>query len=196
MRDFATGKMISTSISSARAPWTAIKIRWQYTRRCTNRSTAARCSSSPILPYPIRIVIYPLLAYTFLNKGYSPLLDTIATKLSPEVMNSRYGKEFSAFVSNAKNTLVGMNVPDFELVKDSVAYTPKTFAGKNLFVVVWTSGNQQNIDYLSALKQVYEKWHDKGLEVLSSSIGGSDEEYGYDIYSLNLPWTEVRMPGE
>lgn len=134
----------------------------------------------------------PLLAYTFLNKGYSPLLDTIAAKLSPEVMNSRYGKDFSGFISNAKSTLVGMNVPDFELVKDSVVYSPKTFAGKNLFVVVWTSGNQQNIDYMSALKQVYEKWHDKGLEVLSSCIGGGDEEYGYDIYSLNMPWTEIR----
>lgn len=134
----------------------------------------------------------PLLAYTFLNKGYSPLLDTIAAKLSPEVMNSRYGKEFSGFVTNAKNTLVGMNAPDFELTKDSITYNPKTFAGKNLFVLAWTSGNQQSIDYLSALKQVYEKWHDKGLEVLSSNIGGSDEEYGYDIYSLNLPWAEVR----
>lgn len=134
----------------------------------------------------------PLLASTFLNKGYSPLLDTIAVKLSPEVMGSRYGKDFSGFISNAKNTLVGMEAPDFELVKDSVTYSPKTFAGKNLFVVAWTSGNQQNIDYMSALKQVYEKWHDKGLEVLSSSIGGGDEEYGYDIYSLNLPWTEVR----
>ena len=134
----------------------------------------------------------PLLAYTFLNKGYSPLLDTIAAKLSPDVMNSRYGKEFSGFVTNAKSTLVGMSAPDFELIKDSAAYSPKTFAGKNLFVVAWTSGNQQNIDFLSALKQVYEKWHDKGLEVLSSNIGGSDEEYGYDIYSLNLPWIEVR----
>lgn len=134
----------------------------------------------------------PLLAYTFLNKGYSPLLDTIASKFSPEVSASRYGREFSDFVNSAKNTLVGMAAPDFELKKDTVSYRLGDFAGKNLFVVAWTAGNQANIDYMSALKQVYEHWHPKGLEVVSSCIGGSEEEYGYDIYSLNFPWTDVR----
>src|SRR5699024_4583324 len=61
-----------------------------------------------------------------------------------------------------------------------------------LFLVVWSAGNQENIDYMSALKQVYGKWHDRGLEVLSSCISQNDEQYGYDIYSLNLPWAEVR----
>ena len=39
---------------------------------------------------------------------------------------------------------------------------------------------------------MYGKWHDRGLEVLSSCISQNDEQYGYDIYSLNLPWAEVR----
>lgn len=134
----------------------------------------------------------PLLAYTFLNKGYSPLLDTLQAKFTPEVAASLYGKEFSHFVTQAKNTLVGMSVPEFELRSDSVSFHREDFAGKTLFLVAWTAGDPVNIDYMSALKEVYEQWHPKGLEVLSSCIGGSDQEYGYDIYSLSLPWNEVR----
>lgn len=132
------------------------------------------------------------MAYTFLNKGYSPLLDTLQAKFTPEVAASLYGKEFSHFVTQAKNTLVGMSVPEFELRSDSVSFHREDFAGKTLFLVAWTAGDPVNIDYMSALKEVYEQWHPKGLEVLSSCIGGSDQEYGYDIYSLSLPWNEVR----
>lgn len=134
----------------------------------------------------------PLLAYTFLNKGYSPLLDTIAAKFTPEVAASRYGQEFATFVSNAKNTLVGMSAPQFELKTDSLTCRLEDFAGKNLFVVAWTAGDQANADYLTALKKVYEKWHPKGLEVLTSCIGGNDEDYRYDTYTLAMPWQDVR----
>ena len=136
--------------------------------------------------------VAPLMAHTFLNQGYSPLLDSLVKSMSPEVADSKYGREFAGFVSAAKNTLVGMSAPDFELKKDTTAYSLSSFAGKELFLVVWSAGNQENIDYMSALKQVYGKWHDRGLEVLSSCISQNDEQYGYDIYSLNLPWAEVR----
>ena len=134
----------------------------------------------------------PLLAYTFLNKGYSPLLDTISSKFTPEVAASRYGQEFNTFVQNAKNTLVGMPAPEFEISGDSTVCRLEDFAGKNLFVVAWTAGDPANTEYLSALKNVYEKWQAKGLEVLSTCVGGSQEDYRYDTYTLAMPWTEVR----
>lgn len=136
--------------------------------------------------------IAPLVAYTFLNKGYSPILDTIMSKMPQNILASKYGREFSAFVEQAKNTLVGMKAPEFTVSADSLSFSSKDHAGKYMFLVVWAAGDEVNSDYITALKDVYAKWHDKGLDVFSSCISADDQQYGYDKYYLGMPWTEIR----
>ena len=136
--------------------------------------------------------IAPLIAYTFLNKGYSPILDTIKSKMPQNILASKYGREFSSFVEQAKNTLVGMKAPQFEMSQDSLSFSSEDYAGKYMFLVVWAAGDEVNSDYITSLKDVYAKWHGKGLEVLSSCISADDQQYGYDTYYLSMPWTEIR----
>ena len=127
--------------------------------------------------------IAPLIAYTFLNKGYSPILDTIKSKMPQNILASKYGREFSSFVEQAKNTLVGMKAPQFEMSQDSLSFSSADYAGKYMFLVVWAAGDEVNSDYITSLKDVYAKWH---------GISADDQQYGYDTYYLSMPWTEIR----
>ena len=141
--------------------------------------------------------VSPLVALTFLTVGsYSPILDSIAAGFTPEVCESEYGKEYIDFISRAKAAQVGQKAPKWEVVKDSVVYNNDTYAGKNVLIVLWTDSSNACYEYLFGLKKVYDKWHKKGLEVVSVCMSNDKLAYEHDVFYLNMPWVDVLMAKE
>ena len=136
--------------------------------------------------------VSPLVATSFLTQnGYSPILDSIASAMSPQVKESVYGKEFTDFIQRAKKSNIGNPAPAFELVKDSTKYSYDKYKGKNLFIAVWTPGQTASREYMLALEKEYIKWRDKGLEVISVAVTNDTMQYEHDTYYLNMPWVDV-----
>ncbi|MBO4960947.1 MAG: DUF4369 domain-containing protein [Flavobacteriales bacterium] len=139
--------------------------------------------------------VSPLVALTFLTVGaYSPILDSIASRFSPSVSESTYGKEYIDFITRARKAQVGQKAAEWEVVKDSVTYNNATYAGKNVFMVLWTDSSNACYEYLFELKKIYEKWNKKGLEVVSVCMSDDKMAYEHDIFYLNMPWVDVMMP--
>ncbi|MDD4820740.1 MAG: DUF4369 domain-containing protein [Flavobacteriales bacterium] len=136
--------------------------------------------------------VSPLVATSFLTQnGYSPILDSISSAMTPQVKESIYGKEYTDFISRAKKSSIGQVAPAFEIVKDSTTYSYDTYKGKNLFIAMWTPGQNASREYMLSLEKEYIKWRDKGLEVLSVAMTKDTMQYEHDSYYLNMPWVDV-----
>lgn len=135
--------------------------------------------------------ISPYVTLTYLDRADITLLDTLNKALTPEVAATYYGRELDYMVGQIKNTEVGKPLPEFTVSSEEKELSQDQYDGKYLYIMVWSGQAGESEALINNLKEVYTEYHDKGLEVLTTSIDTDKEAYAYDTYRFNMPWPEI-----
>lgn len=126
---------------------------------------------------------------------YSPEeLQTTFDKFSPELKNSGMGKNIEETLTNLTKVSVGKKAPDFS------APTPtgeelalKDVLGKVTLVDFWASWCKPCRVENPNIVKVYEKYHDKGFNIIGVSLDRPDQKDKWEkaIADDNLSWNQV-----
>lgn len=116
------------------------------------------------------------------NPGYEPLV--------------RYQKEVAEAEAARKRIAQGQQAPEFsyETPDGKRKLGPKDFRGKFLVIDFWASWCGPCRSEIPELKETYEAYKDKGVEILSVSIDKNDEAWRRAMKEEGMPWPQVKAP--
>ena len=113
-------------------------------------------------------------------------------RLSEEMKSSPYGQVITQRYRDAKITAVGEIAPDFTLLTpegDSLSlYSVKA---KVKVLDFWASWCGPCLREVPNVKKVYDKFHDKGFEILSVSLDDKKDNWVNAIEKNDLDWGHV-----
>lgn len=97
------------------------------------------------------------------------------------------------FKKNAKETSEGMPFKDFTTVYNGETFTLSDHVGKGKYVLVdfWASWCYPCQMQIPVLKEIHEKYHECGLEVISIAVWDEPENTLEAIKLHNMPWKQV-----
>ena len=75
--------------------------------------------------------------------------------------------------------------------RDGKEITLSSFNGKVTLVVFWASGNQESVNALLRMRQVYEKYHEKGFEIYAISLDNNKLMWMNAIDFNEFEWVNV-----
>ena len=85
----------------------------------------------------------------------------------------------------------GTKFPDFEVTSlDGKPLSIKNYAGKIVLVDFWASWAPACKRHMPILKKVYEKYHDKGFEVIGISLDNYRDTLDEYLTSQKIPWPQ------
>ena len=141
------------------------------------------------------------------DKGDKPYCAAVATSFNvfmPEYVRSKNlynrvleaikedqaakkAQNWSQILSNqAKGGYINIELPD----KNNVNQKLSAFEGKVVLIDFTMYKIEQSADYIFALRELYDKYHSRGLEIYQVSLDDNEALWQQAIY--NIPWTCVR----
>lgn len=84
--------------------------------------------------------------------------------------------------------LLGKEAPIEGETVDGKAFDPQAYKGKVVLVNFWRTWDGLSIDEISRIKNLYEKYHDKGFEIVSISIDENLNALKAYLEEKPLPW--------
>jgi Peroxiredoxin len=127
------------------------------------------------------LTVDPMLLEYNISHGKISLEDgrTLFNSLSERVRNSTWGKYTNRYLTSKENTLVGKIAPDFctpDIEGKEVRLSD--FRGKSYVLLdFWASWCGSCVKGMPHVKQLYEKYHSKGFEVVCISIDRDKNEW-------------------
>lgn len=96
-------------------------------------------------------------------------------------------------IASLNSMSIGNKMMDFCFVSsDSMSYDIKAILAKsNLLICFWASWCGPCIKEIPIIKSIYEKYHSKGLDILSISIDNSKLYWIKSLKSLEMPWKQT-----
>ncbi|MCL2246417.1 MAG: TlpA family protein disulfide reductase, partial [Lentimicrobiaceae bacterium] len=111
--------------------------------------------------------------------------------LNPE-MNNKFVMLVKDRLERVKGKAVGATFPTIELPDpDGKIISVESLRGKYVFVDFWASWCRPCLGEIPSLKKVYEKFHDKGFEILSISLDDDKTAWKNGITTHELNWLHV-----
>ena len=112
--------------------------------------------------------------------------------LSQRVKASNIGKDLAGVIKSMRAVGLGSMAPDFTL-NDPDGHPVKlsSLRGKCVLIDFWASWCGPCLREAPNVKRVYDKYHDKGFEVLSVSIDEDKEAWVNAIQKHQLTWLHV-----
>ena len=137
----------------------------------------------------------PVGYYAFLQQAYDMSLDELndAVKKYPKLGEyQRISKLQSGKVAKAE-TSEGKPYKDFEVVYNDSTYRLSDYVGNGKYLLVdfWASWCGPCIRETKVIKEVLEKYGDKGLEVLGVAVWDEPENTLAGIEQHQLPWPQI-----
>lgn len=97
-----------------------------------------------------------------------PQWKTRYDKLQPNVKSSYYGKILQKTVEEKKQLQIGSNLPKFTLITSkNKKISLSDYKGKYLLLYYWTALCAGSSQFRPLVHEMYEKYHNKGLEIIS-----------------------------
>jgi thiol-disulfide isomerase/thioredoxin len=119
-------------------------------------------------------------------------LNSMLNRFTGEAKASGYYQKLEYALHRLKAVQVGSIAPDFTLLKrDSTKFTLSSLRGKYTMIDFWASWCHPCRQAIPHWKEVYQKYHDKGFEILSVSddVKWKDWKTAMDIEKMH--WTQV-----
>lgn len=74
---------------------------------------------------------------------------------------------------------------------DGKAISVKDFSGKNLLIVFWAVSDQNSLEEIPLLMQLYDYYHEKGLEVIAVTVDEDNDELRTMLGKVGFKWNTV-----
>ena len=118
-------------------------------------------------------------------------LKELRAVVSPSLNEHPYTKQLDEYIRLAEFK-VGSDVPDFELPdKDGKTFKLSSLRGKYVLIDFWASWCGPCLREVPNVKKVYDKFHDKGFEILSVSLDDKKDNWVNAIEKNDLDWGHV-----
>jgi thiol-disulfide isomerase/thioredoxin len=109
-----------------------------------------------------------------------------------EAKNSKYYSSLEDILAKRKAVMPGSVAPDFTLLKrDSSKFTLSSTRGKYVMLDFWASWCHPCREAIPHWKEVYNKYHDKGFEIVSVSDDSKWKDWFKAMDQEKMPWIQV-----
>jgi peroxiredoxin len=119
-------------------------------------------------------------------------LEKLYSKFSYSVQGGKYGRQIGRVIASLKRTAIGEKAPLFSL-QDSTNKTVQLtdFQGKYVLLDFWASWCVPCRRENPFLKELYEKYHVKGLEIIGISLDKEKKNWVNAIKTDKLNWIQL-----
>lgn len=119
-------------------------------------------------------------------------IQELYNSLSDEIKNTRIGKKIGDTLQKSANVAIGAKAPDFSApTPDGGSMALKDALGKYTIVDFWAAWCKPCRAENPNIVRVYNKYHDKGLNILGVSLDRKEEDWKKAIADDGLEWYHV-----
>lgn len=133
--------------------------------------------------------------YMFLQECYNTDLNGLDEKLKqyPQFANGKRIAKLRTSLINKEETSVGHKFKDFAITNNGKTQRLSDYVGKGKYTLVdfWASWCGPCIRETAVIKDLYNKYHDKGLEVLGVAVWDEPQNTLKAIEQHQLPWEQI-----
>ncbi|MCQ4873589.1 TlpA disulfide reductase family protein [Butyricimonas paravirosa] len=141
-------------------------------------------NDSDVAPYFIEMNMLRMMSLEQISSFYDRFTD--------RVKQTEKGKEIGERIALLKKLAPGSSAPEFELTTpDGKNLALKDLRGHIVLIDFWASWCGPCIDEMPNVKALYEKYHDRGLEIVGVSMDNNKAKWEGAIERAGLVWHHV-----
>lgn len=130
--------------------------------------------------------------YIFSQDMSVEALKNMLNKYTDQAKTSVYYNYLSNELAKKEAVAVGSVAPDFTLMRrDSSKFTLSSTRGKYMMIDFWASWCHPCRQAIPHWKEVYQKYHDKGFDMVSVSDDSRWSDWERAMDQEKMPWTQV-----
>ena len=141
-------------------------------------------SDSDVAPFFIEVNMLRMMSLEQISAFYDRFTD--------RVKQTEKGKEMGERIAQLKRLAPGSPAPEFELTTpDGKKLALKDLRGHIVLIDFWASWCGPCMDEMPNVKAIYEKYHDRGLEIVGVSMDNNKANWERAIERAGLVWHHV-----
>lgn len=149
-----------------------------------------------ITTHPGNIPALFCLATTWINKFPPEVIEKWLSKINKNLVDNIAYKETLQQIAKRKQLSSGKKAPDFTLPTNTEKnISLKDFAGKYVLIDFWASWCGPCKSEIPNLKKAWDKYHKKGLEIISITIDQKEQDWLKALKDEKMPWIQLNGHG-